>query len=131
MKITEILAWRVDLPFKDGRYTWSDGRFIEVADTTVVEVKTNTGVSGFGEICPLGTAYLPAYATGVRTGIAEIAPHLIGKDPRNLNAINDSMDRALLGHPYVKIATGYCLLGYSRQSVGATGSRIAGRRNAG
>lgn len=102
MKITEILAWRVDLPFKDGRYTWSDGRFIEVAETTVVEVKTNAGISGFGEICPLGTAYLPAYATGVRTGIAEIAPHLIGKDPGNLNAINDSMNRALLGHPYVK-----------------------------
>ena len=102
MKITEVLAYQVDLPFKDGRYTWSDGRFIEVANTTVVEVKTDAGISGFGEICPLGTAYLPSYPAGVRAGIAEIAPHLIGKNPRNINAINYAMNRALLGHPYVK-----------------------------
>jgi L-alanine-DL-glutamate epimerase-like enolase superfamily enzyme len=47
---------------------------------------------------------LPAYATGARTGIAELAPHLIGLDPTELGLINQRMDEALRGHPYVKSA---------------------------
>lgn len=101
MKITQILAWQVDLPLIE-RYTLSNDRHIDVLDVTVVEIKTDSGISGFGECCPLGSAYLPSYAAGVRAGIAEIAPHLIGKDPRNLNDINRTMNRTLLGHPYVK-----------------------------
>ena len=53
---------------------------------------------------PCSAAYLPAYAAGLRTGIGEIAPHLIGQDPRRLTLINEIMDRALMGHPYVKSA---------------------------
>lgn len=102
MKITEIVAWQVELPIKEGRYTWSDGNYVEVFDSTVVEVRTDEGISGFGECCPLGSTYLPSYPAGVRTGIVEVAPHLIGRDPRNLNDINQAMNKALLGHPYAK-----------------------------
>jgi L-alanine-DL-glutamate epimerase-like enolase superfamily enzyme len=38
----------------------------------------------------------------VRAGLAELAPHLIGKDPLNLGAINRVMDAGLRGHPYAK-----------------------------
>ena len=68
----------------------------------MVEIKTETGISGYAECCPLGSAYLPAHAAGLRAGIAELVPHLIGKDPRDLNGINRVMDCALLGHPHVK-----------------------------
>jgi len=61
-------------------------------------------VTGYGEVCPLGPAYLPAYAKGARAGIAELAPHLIGADPTALSVINGIMDAALRGHPYVKSA---------------------------
>jgi len=102
MKITGIKAWQVDLPLREGRYTWSDGHFVEVFDSTVVAVETDAGITGHGECCPLGSTYLPAYARGVRAGLEEIAPALIGLDPTNLGAINRAMDRALGGHPYVK-----------------------------
>ena len=102
MKITAIRAWQVDLPLVEGRYTWSDGRFVEVFDDTVVEVETDQGISGYAESCPLGPAYLPAHALGVRAGLAELASHLIGQDPRDLNRINRVMDTALLGHPHAK-----------------------------
>ncbi len=102
MKIGAIRAWQVDLPLVEGRYTWSDGRYVEVFDNTVVEVETDAGVSGYAESCPLGPAYLPAHALGVRAGLAELGPHLIGRDPRNLNEINRVMDAALLGHPHAK-----------------------------
>ena len=55
-------------------------------------------------MCPLGPFYLPAYAAGTRTGIAELAPHLIGEDPTQLLPLNQRMDIALKGHPYVKSA---------------------------
>lgn len=102
MKITEIKAWQVDLPLKEGRYSWSNGNFVEVFDSTVVEITTDEGLKGYAECCPLGSAYLPSYALGVRTGLQELAPHLIGKDPLNLGGINRTMDAALRGHPYAK-----------------------------
>lgn len=103
-KITKIEAFQVDLPLREGSYKWSGGNSVQVFDSTIVVVHTNTGVTGYGEVCPLGPAYLPAYAKGARTGIAELAPHLIGSDPTSLSLLNERMDRALRGHPYVKSA---------------------------
>jgi L-alanine-DL-glutamate epimerase-like enolase superfamily enzyme len=104
MKITAIRAYQVDLPLKEGRYSWSNGNYVEVFDATVVAVETDQGITGWGECCPLGSAYLPAYALGVRSGLAEIAPKVIGLDPRDLGTLNRHMDAVLRGHPYVKAA---------------------------
>lgn len=104
MKITAIRAYQVDLPLKEGRYSWSNGNFVDVFDSTVVAVETDAGITGWGECCPLGSAYLPAYALGVRSGLAEIAPKVIGFDPRDLATLNRHMDAVLRGHPYVKAA---------------------------
>ncbi len=102
MKITGICAYQVDLPLKEGRYNWSRGNYVEVFDSTVIKVQTDTELVGYGECCPLGSAYLPAYALGVRSGLAELAPHVIGLDPRDLGVLNRHMDAVLCGHPYVK-----------------------------
>ena len=77
-KITKVEAFQVDLPLHEGSYKWSGGKSVDVFDSTVVAVHTDAGVTGYGEVCPLGPTYLPAYAKGARTGIAELAPHLIG-----------------------------------------------------
>jgi L-alanine-DL-glutamate epimerase-like enolase superfamily enzyme len=103
-RITAITAWRVELPLHEGSYKWSGGNQVTVFDSTVVAVETNVGVTGYGEICPLGPAYLPAYAAGARAGIKELAPALIGQDPTGLMALNRRMDQAMRGHPYVKSA---------------------------
>jgi cis-L-3-hydroxyproline dehydratase len=102
MKITRILAYRVDLPLKEGAYRFSGNRSIKTYDSTVVRIDTDVGLVGYGEVCPLGPAYLPAYAAGVRAGIAELGPHLIGHDPTEVGVIGRLMDRHLKGHPYVK-----------------------------
>jgi L-alanine-DL-glutamate epimerase-like enolase superfamily enzyme len=102
MKITGIKAWKVGLPLKEGRYNWSNGNFVEVFDSTVVAVETDAGITGYAECCPLGSAYLPAYAHGVRAGLEEIGPKVIGLDPTDLNVLNRHMDAVLRGHPYVK-----------------------------
>jgi cis-L-3-hydroxyproline dehydratase len=102
MKITGIQVYQVDLPLKEGRYSWSNGNFVEVFDSTIVAIETDAGLVGYAECCPLGSAYLPSYARGVRAGIEEIAPNLIGLDPTDIDHINRVMDASLRGHPYVK-----------------------------
>jgi len=104
MKITKISAYQVDLPLHEGSYNWSGGKSVGVFDSTVVRIETDAGVTGHGEVCPLGPAYLPSYAAGARTGIAELAPRLIGQDPCQVEVIERLMDAALKGHPYVKSA---------------------------
>lgn len=102
MKIIRIFAHRVELPLHETTYQWSGGKSVTVFDSTIVGVETNTGLIGYGEVCPLGPFYLPAYAEGVRAGLRELAPHLLGQDPRELTKLNRRMDAALKGHPYVK-----------------------------
>jgi len=102
MKISRITAYQVDLPLREGSYKWSGGNEVRVFDSTIVAIATDTGVTGYGEVCPLGPAYLPAYAEGARVGIAQIAPALIGQDPTQIGPINHLMDRVLKGHPYAK-----------------------------
>ena len=102
MKIARIFAHRVELPLVEGSYRWSGGKSVSVFDSTIVGVETDGGLVGYGEVCPLGPFYLPAYAEGVRAGLRELGPHLIGCDPRELAKLNQRMDAALKGHPYVK-----------------------------
>ena len=75
MKITRISIYQVDLPMKEGSYSWSTQSF-SAFDSTVVAIETDEGITGYGETCPLGPSYLAAYAEGARTGIAKIAPRL-------------------------------------------------------
>jgi L-alanine-DL-glutamate epimerase-like enolase superfamily enzyme len=102
MRIRRILAYQVDLPLHEGSYKWSGGKFVSVFDSTVVQIDTDEGLVGYGEVCPLGPYYLPAYAEGVRTGLRELGPHLLGENPLELQKINRRMDAALKGHAYVK-----------------------------
>ena len=62
------------------------GKSVDVFDSTVVQVDTDAGVTGFGEVCPLGPVYLPAYAAGARAGIEELArseERRVGKECRS------------------------------------------------
>lgn len=104
MKITGLKVCQVDLPLHEGNYSWSEGKSVDVFDSTIVQVDTDAGVTGFGEVCPLGPVYLPAYAAGARAGIRELGPQLIGENPTQLPALNHTMDRIMKGHPYVKSA---------------------------
>jgi L-alanine-DL-glutamate epimerase-like enolase superfamily enzyme len=39
-------------------------------DSTVLIIETDSGLTGVGEVCPLGPSYLAAYAEGARSGLA-------------------------------------------------------------
>ena len=66
MRITKITVYRIELPYVGGSYGWAKGYSLSLADSTVVRLDTDEGLSGWGETCPLGAVYLPAYPEGVR-----------------------------------------------------------------
>ena len=51
MKITDLKVYQVDLPLHEGNYTWSEGKRVDVFDSTIVQIDTDSGVTGFGEVC--------------------------------------------------------------------------------
>src|SRR3954470_3407132 len=128
MKIARIFAHRVELPLHEGSYKWSGGKSVSVFDSTVIEVETDTGLTGYGEVCPLGPFYLPAYANGVRAGIAELGPHLLGENPLELLKLNRRMDAALKGHPYVKSGIDMACWDLLGKATGQPGCVLLGGR---
>jgi L-alanine-DL-glutamate epimerase-like enolase superfamily enzyme len=128
MKITRILAYRVELPLHETTYKWSGGKSVTVFDSTIVRVETDAGITGHGEVCPLGPFYLPAYAEGVRAGLRELGPHLLGEDPRELTKLNRRMDAALKGHPYVKSGLDIACWDILGQSCGMPVCELLGGR---
>ncbi|MGH2895675.1 MAG: hypothetical protein ACRDPM_20740 [Solirubrobacteraceae bacterium] len=54
---------------------------LNAADTRLVEVTTEDGITGYGETCPVGTVYQPEHALGARAALAEVAPALLGMTP--------------------------------------------------
>ena len=50
MKIEKIQVYQVDLPLKERSYKWSDGKLVETFDCTVVELRTDAGITGWGEV---------------------------------------------------------------------------------
>ncbi len=102
MRITGITVWAVDLPLVRP-YSLSGGRLrIDHLDTTIVGIDTDAGLTGWGEGCPWGPTYLPAFAGGIRAAMTELAPAVLGLDPRRTDVVYRAMDRALPGHPYAK-----------------------------
>ncbi len=102
--IERIDVFGYELTYAHGDYVMSSGRVVNRLPSTVVRVTTGDGVQGFGEVCPLGSTYLPAFAEGARVAIRELAPALIGADPTNLADVHRRLDGALRGHDYAKSA---------------------------
>jgi cis-L-3-hydroxyproline dehydratase len=104
MRITAIDAFGYDLLYAHGEYVMSGGRAATSEVGTLVRVRTDEGLEGWGEITPLGNRYLPTHWAEVRAALHTLANGLIGHDPTNLNAIRRAMDAELRGGIYAKAA---------------------------
>ena len=102
MKITQIDVFQVRYGLLDHAYAWSGGHSVTSVLSNIVKISTDEGVTGYAEACPLGSAYMDAYAEGIPTGIRELSPALIGKDPLQIRSINVIMGSVMGGHHYVK-----------------------------
>ncbi|QSE85190.1 mandelate racemase/muconate lactonizing enzyme family protein [Rhodococcus koreensis] len=126
MKIAQIELFQVDLPYSGGVYLLSGGRSYTSFDASIVRITTDDGQQGWGESTPFGSTYIASHALGTRAGIAEIAPHLLGRDPRQVDRINDAMDEALVGHNHAKTALDVACWDVFGKSVGLPIAELLG-----
>lgn len=131
MKITRISVYQADLPLKKP-YWLSGGRLrFDRLDSTMVALETDAGLTGWGEGCPWGVTYLPAFGRGIRAGLEELAPALLGLDPREPQHVNRVMDQALPGHPYIKAPVDIACWDILGQAAGLPVSELLGGRYGG
>jgi L-alanine-DL-glutamate epimerase-like enolase superfamily enzyme len=128
LRIEKIDVFKLDLPYSGGVYLLSGGRDYRSFDATIVRITTRNGLEGWGESTPFGSTYVASHALGVRAGIAEIAPSLIGLDPRRVDRINDAMDAALVGHLHAKTALDVACWDLFGKSVGLPVCDLLGGR---
>lgn len=74
MQITDILVHKVNLPLVTG-YRWASGVYLG-ATKGIVEVRTNEGIIGWGEVATVEQADIV---------VNEFAPRLRGVDPSNID----------------------------------------------
>lgn len=118
MKIAAIEVYQLDLPYTGGVYHLSGGRSYTAFDATIVRLVSDDGLEGWGESTPFGPNYIAAHARGVRAGIEEMAPMLLGLDPRRVDRVNEAMDLALAGHLHAKTAIDVACWDLFGKSVG-------------
>jgi len=102
MRITGVRIYSVSLPFQSGSYAFSSAREFESADSTILAIDTDTGLTGYGEVCPAGASYIPQNSGAARACLAILGPELLGRNPLEIGAINALMDRVMSGHAYAK-----------------------------
>ena len=96
MKIKRLSLWHIPLTSHQAYYM-AEGKTCDTVETVIVRVDTDTGLSGWGEVCPI-PHYLPAYARGVAPALTELAPVLLGADPVGPEALMATADAFLQGH---------------------------------
>lgn len=115
-RITRMALWHVPLTSHTAYYM-ADGKTCDTVETVVLALDTDTGLTGWGEVCPI-PHYLPAYARGVAPALTELAPVILGADPVGPEALMARADRHLPGHPYAKSALDIALWDITGQVAG-------------
>ncbi len=127
MKITRISLWHVPLT-SHATYYMADGKTCDSVESVVLRLDTDSGLSGWGEVCPI-PQYLPAYARGVAPAVEEMAPVLLGADPIGPEAVMEKLNHHLPGHPYAKSAIDTALWDLTAQAAGLPLHALLGGRH--
>jgi L-alanine-DL-glutamate epimerase-like enolase superfamily enzyme len=118
MKIQAVDVYGYELTYAHGEYVMSKGRAAQSQASTLVRLRTDHGLEGWGESSTLGGTYLPSFAGGVRAALADLAKVVIGLDPRNFNDVHRAMDGLLLGQAAAKSAIDIACWDIFGKSVG-------------
>jgi L-alanine-DL-glutamate epimerase-like enolase superfamily enzyme len=103
VRIAEVHVYQMDLPVHGTVYRMSGGAYTAL-DSTIVQIVSDTGVSGWGETCPVGPTYAPEHAEGARAALRQMAPGLIGRTVTGPLQIQRALHGLLNGHHYAKAA---------------------------
>ena len=116
MKIAGITLWSVDLTSHE-TYHMAAGKTCATVKSHVLCLETDTGLTGWGEVCPI-PHYLPAFADGVPSAVAEMAPEILGMSPLGIDAGMRRLDAYLQGHFHAKSIVDMALWDLFGQATG-------------
>lgn len=116
MKVAGIRLWSAELTSHE-TYYMADGKTCDTVKTHVLRLETDTGLTGWGEVCPI-RHYLPAFADGVPSAITEMAPGILGISPLGVDAPMRKLDRLLPGHNHAKSIVDMALWDLFGQATG-------------
>ena len=116
--IDELRYYFYTLAFPPGGYTMSRGRHLSSMDSSIVAVRDADGVTGFGESCTLGSAYLVGFREGVEVAVRKLAPTVVASDPMGVDRVATLMDSLLLGHYPAKAAIDAALWDWRGKALG-------------
>lgn len=128
MKITRLSLWHLPLTSHE-TYYMAAGKSCATIDTVVVRMDSDSGISGWGEVCPI-PHYLPAYAGGVLSALQDMAAVIIGADPVGPEALMARLDAYLKGHVYAKSVVDMALWDLTGKVAGLPLHALFGGRQA-
>ena len=127
-RVERVEVYGYTLSYAHGTYVMSLGRSVTTLESTVVVLRTGNGAAGYGEVCPLGTTYLPSHPAGARSALSQLASSLLGQDPTNLGQLHAAMDAELAGHGYAKSAVDIAALDVFGKLRGISVAELLGGR---
>jgi muconate/chloromuconate cycloisomerase len=126
MKLHSIETVLVDIPTTRVHHL-SFGA-ITTQNYVIVRVRDEDGVVGIGEASTIGgPAWAEESTETIKTIIdTYLTPHLIGRDPRDLQAMSVLMERLVRGNRFAKVAVEMALLDLVARSLGVPAHRLLG-----
>jgi L-alanine-DL-glutamate epimerase-like enolase superfamily enzyme len=115
LKIKQIELYKLKIPLKEP-FIISLGA-IENAENVIVLIRTNYGISGFGECSPYMTINGESVDTCFVVG-QYLARLLKGKDPLQIENCTSAMDRLIYGNSSIKSAFDMALFDIAAQHAG-------------
>jgi len=97
MRITSVRAAWVRFPIDAGRQHVSDYGRVTSFDAAIVRIDTDIGLTGWGE-AKNAAGSAGSYAALAMMINAEMAPRLVGRDPRDITAIWDLLYNGVRAH---------------------------------
>ncbi len=118
MNISRLTLWQVPLTSHIA-YNMSDGKICDTVITNVLRLESDTGLTGWGEVCPI-PHYLPAYEHGVAPALEYMAPVIFARDGQALGVegMMRAADAWLQGHAYAKSPLDMALWDLTAQTAG-------------
>jgi len=129
MKITRVRIYRVTMPTTGGGFRRTTGFSPAENTSAIVLVDTDEGITGAGEVCPLGRHYMPGVFTeGAFAGLPVLAGMVLGADPFQTEKINREWDISFNGQNYIKTAIDMALWDIMGQATGRPVCELLGGR---
>ena len=104
MRIATVEAFAYDIAYSFGAYNMSDGRSQAQERSLVLRLTADDGSIGWGETCPHGGTYLPAFFEGEVEAARILSNVILGADPGQHMLLYTIMRKTLVGGMAAKSA---------------------------